>query len=72
MRIYVNGNLDRSGTDTGVAINSTGSLNIGAQTSTYYDGTYHNFPFKGVIDEATVDNRALTSDEIKLYYNYTK
>jgi prepilin-type N-terminal cleavage/methylation domain-containing protein len=72
MRIYVNGNLDRSGIDTGVARNSAGSLNIGAQTSTYYDGTYHNFPFQGVIDEASISNRALSSDEIKLYYNSTK
>ena len=72
MSIYVNGTLDRSVTDTGVAMNSTGSLNIGAQTSTYYNGTYHNFPFQGVIDEAAISNRALTSDEIKLYYNSTK
>lgn len=72
MRIYVNGNLDRSGIDTGVARNSAGSLNIGAQTSTYYDGTYHNFPFQGVIDEASISNKALSSDEIKLYYNSTK
>jgi type II secretory pathway pseudopilin PulG len=72
MRIYVNGTLNNSTTSTGVAINSAGSLNIGAQTSTYYDGTYHNFPFQGVIDEASIYNRALTSDEIKLYYNSTK
>jgi type II secretory pathway pseudopilin PulG len=72
MRIYVNGTLDRSVTDTGVARNSAGSLNIGAQTSTYYDGTYHNFPFQGIIDEASISNRALSSDEIKLYYNSTK
>ena len=72
MRIYVNGTLNNSTVSTGTAINSSGSLNIGAQTSTYYDGTYHNFPFKGVIDEAAIYNRALTSDEIKLYYNSTK
>jgi type II secretory pathway pseudopilin PulG len=72
MRIYVDGTLNNSTTSTGVAINSAGSLNIGAQTSTYYNGTYHNFPFQGVIDEATIYNRALTSDEIKLYYNSTK
>jgi type II secretory pathway pseudopilin PulG len=72
MRIYVNGVLDRTGIDTGVARNSAGSLNIGAQTSTYYDGTYHNFPFQGVIDEASISSRALSSDEIKLYYNSTK
>ena len=72
MRIYVNGTLNNSTTNTGVAINSAGSLNIGAQTSTYYNGTYHNFPFQGVIDEASISNRALSSDEIKLYYNSTK
>jgi prepilin-type N-terminal cleavage/methylation domain-containing protein len=72
MRIYVNGTLNNSTTSTGVAINSAGSLNIGAQTSTYYNGTYHNFPFQGVIDEASISNRALSSDEIKLYYNSTK
>jgi type II secretory pathway pseudopilin PulG len=72
MRIYVNGTLNNSTTSTGVAINSAGSLNIGAQTSTYYDGTYHNFPFQGVIDQASISSRALSSDEIKLYYNSTK
>ena len=72
MRVYVNGTLNNSTTNTGVAINSAGSLNIGAQTSTYYNGTYHNFPFQGVIDEASISNRALSSDEIKLYYNATK
>jgi prepilin-type N-terminal cleavage/methylation domain-containing protein len=72
MSIYVNGTLNNSTTSTGVAMNSAGSLNIGAQTSTYYNGTYRNFPFQGVIDEATVYNRALTSDEIKLYYNATR
>jgi type II secretory pathway pseudopilin PulG len=72
MRIYVNGALNNSTTNTGVAINSAGSLNIGAQTSTYYDGTYHNFPFQGIIDEATIYSRSLNSDEIKLYYNSTK
>ena len=72
MNIYVNGTLDQSTTNTGVAKISAGSLNIGAQTSTYYDGTYHNFPFQGNIDEATVHNRALSPDEIKLYYNSTK
>jgi prepilin-type N-terminal cleavage/methylation domain-containing protein len=72
MRIYVNGTLNNSTASTGVAINSAGSLNIGAQTSTYYDGTYHNFPFQGVIDEASISSRALSSDEIKLYYNSTK
>ena len=72
MSIYVNGTLDRSTTNTGVARTSAGSLNIGAQTSTYYNGTYHNFPFQGNIDEATIQNRALTPDEIKLYYISTK
>jgi type II secretory pathway pseudopilin PulG len=72
MRIYVNGTLNNSTTSTGVAINSAGSLNIGAQTSTYYNGTYHNLPFDGVIDEAVIYNRALSSDEIKLYYNATR
>ncbi len=72
MKIYVNGTLDKSTTDTGVAKISAGSLNIGAQTSTYYNGTYHNFPFQGNIDEATIHNTALSSDEIKLYYNSTK
>ncbi len=72
MSVYVNGTLNNSTASTGVAVNSSGSLNIGAQTSTYYNGTYHNFPFQGVIDEATIYNRALTSDEIKLYYNSTK
>jgi hypothetical protein len=72
MKIYVNGVLDKAVIDSGVAKNSTGSLNIGAQTSTYYDGTYHNFPFQGVIDEANVYNRALTPDEISLYFMATK
>jgi prepilin-type N-terminal cleavage/methylation domain-containing protein len=72
MRIYVNGTLNNSTTSTGAAINSSGSLNIGSQTSTYYNGTYRNFPFQGIIDEASIYNRALTADEIILYYNYTK
>ncbi|MGC1454598.1 MAG: LamG-like jellyroll fold domain-containing protein [Nitrospirota bacterium] len=64
MKIYVNGVLDKSVIDTGVARNSAGHLNIGAQMSTY--------PFQGVIDEATIHNSVLTPDEIKLYYNSTK
>lgn len=72
MKIYVNGVLDKSVIDTGVARNSAGNLNIGAQTSTYYDGTNRNFPFQGIIDEANVSNRALTPDEISHYFNSTK
>ncbi len=72
MKIYVNGVLDKAIIDTGVAKNSAGNLNIGAQTSTYYDATNHNFPFQGVIDEANISSRALTPDEISLYFNSTK
>ena len=69
IRIYVNGQLEATNaTPSFVVRNTSGALNIGAQTNAYYSGAYRNFPFNGTIDEAAIYNRALTADEIKLYY----
>lgn len=71
MRVYVNGQLDRSNA-TAVTVRTTdGGVNIGAQTQTDYSGSLRNLPFRGAIDEAQIYNRALTAAEIQQYYNST-
>lgn len=68
MAIYLNGSLDSSTSNTLVVRNSTGGVNIGAQLPVYYNPTYRNFPFDGILDEVAVYNRALTPTEIQDRY----
>lgn len=72
MRIYVNGVLDNSTTNTAVAQNSSGSLNIGSQINQNYNSSWLNLPFHGTIDEAQISNNVLTADQIRAYYDSTK
>lgn len=67
MNIYVNGVLKASKTATGPIASTTSNLWIGhgAQST----GTSWSEPFKGIIDEVAVYNRALKPDEILNHYN---
>jgi prepilin-type N-terminal cleavage/methylation domain-containing protein len=69
MRIYVNGVLDGFTAGAVVARTSDGGLNIGSQTEQFYNGTWHNLPTQGIIDEAQIYGRSLTAQEIQDYYN---
>lgn len=72
MRMYVNGNLDSSTTNTAVAQNSSGNLNIGSQTNQNYNSSWLNMPFSGTVDEVNVSSNVMTAEEIKAYYDSTK
>lgn len=72
MKIYVNGELDNSTTQTAVARVTDGSVNIGAQLGEEYNPDLGNLPYEGTIDEAQIHSGAMTEDEIKLYYDSTK
>ncbi len=71
MKIYVDGTLNRSTTNVVTVRNTTGSVNVGAQTSEYFGG-YRNLPFQGIIDEVYIYNRSITPEEVTQYYNSTK
>jgi hypothetical protein len=64
-RLYVNGELIASLSQTGILPTNTLPLTIGSAPNWY--GTF----FNGIIDEVRIYNRALSEDEIKhLYYEY--
>jgi hypothetical protein len=72
MKIYVNGQLDNSSTNTVALKNTTGDLQIGAQLDQIFNPAYKNFGFAGTIDEVAIYNRALTAQEIQNHYNPAK
>ena len=65
MRLYINGNLDISGTRDGVFVDTTYPFNIGRAS----EGERY---FKGEIALVGIYNRALTDEEIKSRYELTK
>ncbi|MBU0719324.1 MAG: hypothetical protein KJ749_13845 [Planctomycetes bacterium] len=64
MYVYVDGTLDISSGNTVSVVDSPGGLNIGAQLPVYYNPSYKNLPFDGIIDDVRVYNRALTAAEV--------
>ncbi len=64
LTLYVNGAVDAYTNVTGSIITSTEPLRIGGSDS----GFWGNYKFAGVIDEATVYNRALSATEISAIY----
>ena len=66
-KIYKDGILIAIGDFPSNVINSTGNLMCGFAT----DGGV-NFPFKGIMDDIRIYNRALTSDEVTQLYNSEK
>lgn len=69
MKIYVNGQLDNFNTVSATARNSDGNLNFGAQIPSYYNGTWRNLPFDGMMDEILIYNGALSGEQLEQYYN---
>ena len=65
MRIYVNGNFERSGAATGTINTSTTPVYIGSRTTSDRN-------FNGVIDEVAIYSRALSASEISSRYNAGK
>ena len=70
--LYINGALDTSVSNSYQARRTDGGLNIGAQLTERFNGTYQNFPFDGEIEEVRVYDQALSADEIRTYYNATR
>jgi sugar lactone lactonase YvrE len=72
MRLYINGEL-MSQTTTSVRpfrdLDPASNPSIGIGNHGGYPTSPHNFPFDGQIDELSVYNRALTSDEVQGIYN---
>jgi hypothetical protein len=70
--IYVNGLLD-NGTETGISpgtvINTNANNYVWMGAATRFDQSYTGVPFNGLIDEASIYNRALTANEISAIYN---
>jgi len=64
-RIYINGVLTGSGTNTSSIDTNNNPFIIGARNS-----TYRSRDFNGSIDEVGIWNRALTQDEVTQLYNY--
>ena len=69
MALYVDGELDRSNSVAAVGVPSIGSVQIGSQLSEFYNSSYKNLPFIGVIDDARIYRRTLTAAEIKDQYD---
>jgi|GEM_PF-1721346 len=68
MRIYVDGALDASNTEAHVASTSDGSVQIGSQLTSWFNSSYKNLPFNGLIDDVRIYNRSLTESEIESIY----
>jgi concanavalin A-like lectin/glucanase superfamily protein len=68
MSLYVNGVLDAGNSIAAVGVPSDGSVQIGSQLSEYYNSSYKNFPFRGVIDDARIYRRTVTATEMKRIY----
>lgn len=69
IKLYLNGSLVSTQTDTTGNIDSTDNLIIGAGTNAS-SGAIGNF-FDGIIDEVAVWNTALTSSQVSEIYNAT-
>ena len=67
MFLYVDGTLDASQPATGLIAQNSAPLRIGANASDGEDGT--GYYFNGLIDEASIYNRALTAAEIQSIYS---
>jgi hypothetical protein len=63
VRIYMNGNLEKTGAETGVWFDSAVPLQIGAIENASVDNH-----FNGVIDELEIFSRVLCAEEIKAIY----
>lgn len=66
VRIYVNGVLEQSTSHTGYLLTSTSPVNIARRAIS------NDRYFNGVIDEVSIWNKALSSTEIKEYYDLNK
>jgi len=69
MKIYLNGKLDAEYNKGIVARKTTGNLHIGAQLEQNFSSSLKNLPFKGIIDEVQILNKALSIDQISINYN---
>lgn len=71
VKLYINGSLSNSSVNnTGMVRDSTGGLVIGAQLSDrFYNNTYRNLGFNGVIDRVQLFSRAIAPDEVVARYN---
>src|SRR5262249_19390772 len=68
MKLYVNGVLESTVNVGSITMNSTSPLRIGALPG--YTSSSNGFEFfQGLVDEATIYNRALTPAEIQFVYN---
>ncbi len=65
LKLYVNGVFDSSISAPGGIVVTTNTLRIGGS----YAGGWGNYKFGGIIDEATVYNRALSATEISAIYS---
>lgn len=66
VRLYINGELSASAKNkTGKVRDSSGGLVIGAQLpDQFYNSTYKNFCFNGLIDRVQIFSNALTPEEV--------
>jgi hypothetical protein len=69
VNMYVDGSLDASHSYTLSVPDSARSVSIGMNDP--FSG-YSGFPFKGIIDEIRISNRARTAQEIREYYDSGK
>ena len=69
--LYINGSLSGSAKNkTGPVRDSSGGLIIGAQLpDQFYNSTYKNFCFNGIIDRVQIFSNALTPDEVTSRYS---
>ena len=68
LKVYLNGALDGEGAYSNGIFPGTNSLGIGAATGGASPGSMLT-PFPGMIDEPTLDARALSASEIQAIYN---
>ncbi len=64
IKLYIDGILDNSSTDSKVARISSGGLNIGTQLNENYNDKLKKVPFDGLIDEVRLWNKVLSAEEI--------
>ncbi len=62
LNIYVDGKIEGTLSSPSAPVNSTSAFWVGTRNSSYY--------FPGLIDEARVYNRALSSNEVSQLYNF--
>ncbi len=69
--LYINGSLSGSAKNkTGPVRDSNGGLVIGAQLpDQFYNSTYKNFCFNGIIDRVQIFSKSLTPDEVTTRYS---